>query len=66
MHPGKKVLLVDDLIATGGTLEAAASIFEEHGSIVTGILGVIGLPFLNYEEVLEAYPTEVLITYDSE
>lgn len=66
VHPGKKILLVDDLIATGGTLEAAASIFEEHGSIISGILGVIGLPFLTYEEVLKAYKTEVLITYDSE
>ena len=66
VHPGKKVLLVDDLIATGGTLEAAASIFKENGAIVTGMLGVIGLPFLNYTEVLKAYPTEVLITYDSE
>ena len=66
VHPGKKILLVDDLIATGGTLEAAASIFEEHGAIISGVLGVIGLPFLNYEEVLNAYKTEVLITYDSE
>ncbi|NLZ76938.1 MAG: adenine phosphoribosyltransferase [Spirochaetales bacterium] len=66
VHPGRKILLVDDLIATGGTLKAAASIFEEHGAVVTGILGVIGLPFLNYGEVLKAYPTEVLITYDSE
>lgn len=63
---GTNVLLVDDLIATGGTLKAAASLFEEHGANVVGFLGVIGLPFLDYAQVLEGYPVDVLLEYDGE
>lgn len=63
---GSHVLLIDDLIATGGTLEAAAAIFEENGAVVEGVLGVIGLPFLNYEKVLHKYPVDVLLEYDGE
>ncbi|WP_320130789.1 adenine phosphoribosyltransferase [uncultured Sphaerochaeta sp.] len=63
---GSKVLLVDDLIATGGTLKAAAALFEEHGAQVVGFLGVIGLPFLNYEDVLKGYPVDVLLEYKGE
>lgn len=63
---GSHVMLVDDLIATGGTLQAAASMFVEHGANVVGFLGVVGLPFLNYAKVLEGYPVEVLQEYDGE
>ncbi len=64
--PGNNVLLVDDLIATGGTLKAAATMFKEHGAHVQGFLGVIGLPFLDYEKVLEGYPVDVLQVYHGE
>ncbi len=63
---GSSVMLVDDLIATGGTLSAAASIFTEHGVTIEGFLGVIGLPFLNYEKALSGYPVEVLQVYNGE
>ena len=66
IHKGSRVLLVDDLIATGGTLKAAASMFEEHGAQVAGFLGVIGLPFLKYEQALAPYPVEVLQVYHGE
>ncbi|NLE16507.1 MAG: adenine phosphoribosyltransferase [Spirochaetales bacterium] len=66
IHKGSRILLVDDLIATGGTLKAAASMFEEHGALVEGFLGVIGLPFLKYEQALAPYPVEVPQVYHGE
>lgn len=63
---GKKVLIIDDLLATGGTLKATAELFEEGGAQVAGIFSVIGLPFLPYRDVLKGYDVKTLIEYDSE
>lgn len=63
---GERILLVDDLIATGGTLRAAADLLEECGVTVAGVFGVIGLPFLDYEKVLAPYEINVLQTYAGE
>ncbi len=63
---GGNVLLVDDLIATGGTLKAACSLLEKGGARVAGIFAVIGLPFLNFREVLAGYPVRTLIEYQGE
>ena len=63
---GKRVLLLDDLIATGGTLDAARSLLQAGGAEVPGIFGVVGLPFLNYEEILAPTPIITLIDYHSE
>jgi len=63
---GKRVLLIDDLIATGGTLSAARAILNAGGAEVPEIFGVVGLPFLNYEEVLNPTPVTTLISYNSE
>ncbi|MFP4510076.1 MAG: adenine phosphoribosyltransferase [Spirochaetaceae bacterium] len=62
----RRIFLVDDLIATGGTLKAAASIIEEAGSTVVEIGAVIGLPFLAYETLLKAYRVRTLIDYHGE
>jgi len=63
---GKRVLLTDDLIATGGTLSAARSILIEGGAEVPEIFGIVGLPFLNYMEILNMTPVTTLIDYHSE
>lgn len=63
---GAKVLIVDDLIATGGTIEAAAMLIEDMGASIVGVFGVIGLPFLDYGQKLEKYEIRTLINYDSE
>jgi len=63
---GKRVLLVDDLIATGGTLNAARAILNAGGAEVPEIFGVIGLPFLNYEKCLNPTPITTLLNYHSE
>jgi adenine phosphoribosyltransferase len=63
---GKRVLIMDDLIATGGTLNAARALIVEGGAEVPEIFGVVGLPFLNYKKILEPTPVTTLINYDHE
>lgn len=60
---GKKFLLVDDLIATGGTLTAGRNLIEQGGAAVTDCFGIIGLPALNYEKVLAPMHVTTLINY---
>lgn len=71
LHPqdvpeGKRVLVVDDLIATGGTLRAATDLVSLAGASVAGIFGVVGLPFLNYKALLGTIPVKTLIEYHHE
>ena len=47
IEPGKKVLIVDDLLATGGTAEAAIKLVKKIGGIITGIAFVVELEFLS-------------------
>jgi adenine phosphoribosyltransferase len=63
---GKRILLTDDLIATGGTLNAARSLLHEGGAEVPEIFGIVGLPFLNYQKALDPTPITTLIEYHGE
>ena len=57
---------MDDLIATGGTLNAAAQLLALGGAKVIGIFGVVGLPFLHYEKALAGFPVKTLVNYSNE
>ncbi len=63
IEAGKKYLVVDDLIATGGTLTAAKNVIEQGGGIVSEFFGIIGLPELNYEKYLAPTKVTTLINY---
>ena len=63
---GKRWLVTDDLIATGGTLEATCSMLKQGGVEVAGIFSLVGLPFLGFSEKLKEFETVTLIDYDSE
>ena len=62
--PGQKVVLVDDLIATGGTMEAAAELVEELGGEVVKMLFLIELSGLKGREKLAQYDVESVVAYD--
>jgi len=63
IEKGDKVLLVDDLLATGGTLAASARLITRLGGEVEGILTVVELSFLNGRDKLEGLPYYPLIAY---
>ena len=62
--PGQKVVLVDDLIATGGTIEAAASLVEELGGEVVKIVFLMELAGLKGREKLAKYDVASVVTYE--
>ncbi len=63
---GDRVLLVDDVLATGGTMEAAAKLVEELGGEVTGMVFLIELGFLGGRKKLDRYNIYSLVHFDSE
>ncbi len=63
---GEKVLIVDDLLATGGTLEATVKMVERLGGEVAGISFIVDLPFLGGREKLSKYKLHWLVSYDGE
>ncbi|PZR00296.1 MAG: adenine phosphoribosyltransferase [Cereibacter sphaeroides] len=59
IQPGEKVLLVDDLLATGGTAEAGIKLIERLGGVIVGCAFVVDLPDLGGRKKLEAMGMEV-------
>ena len=66
LQEGDKVLIHDDLFATGGTMEAACKLVEKLGAEIVQISFIINLTFLNGKEKLKDYEVHSLIEYDSE
>lgn len=63
VHPGSRVLLIDDLLATGGTAAAAAALLEKIGAKVLEINFLIELGFLKGRTKLQGYPVRSVIVY---
>jgi len=63
---GDKVLLHDDLLATGGTAAATVKLIEKLGGEVVQVSFVMELTFLKGREKLKGFPVKSIITYDSE
>ncbi len=63
--PGQRVVIVDDLLATGGTIQAAAKLLRDSGADVAGALCIIELAFLKARTKLDV-PVAALLQYDSE
>ena len=64
IKPGQKVVLVDDLVATGGTIEAAIRLVEELGGEVVKVVFLMELAGLNGRERLKGYDVESVLCYE--
>ena len=64
IKPGQKVVLVDDLVATGGTIEAAIRLVEELGGEVMKVVFLMELAGLNGRERLKGYDVESVLCYE--
>ena len=64
IRPGMRVVLIDDLIATGGTLEAAAKLLESLGATVVKIVCLLELKGLHGRDRLQNYPLATVVSYD--
>jgi adenine phosphoribosyltransferase len=63
-EPGQRVLIHDDLLATGGTVTAASELIEEMGGIVAGFSFVVGLGFLGGRERIAPISDKILVLAD--
>jgi adenine phosphoribosyltransferase len=66
LKQGNRVLIHDDLLATGGTAAASCRLVERLGANVAGICFIVELTFLHGREKLSGYPVTSLVQYDSE
>lgn len=64
IKPGQQVLVIDDLLATGGSARAAVNLVERLGGEVAGVAFMIELDFLHGRDKLEGYAVQSLIHFD--
>ena len=63
IHPGERVVVIDDLLATGGTACAACQLVEQLGGSVQGLVFLVELSFLNGKEKLSGRIVNALVKY---
>jgi adenine phosphoribosyltransferase len=63
LKPGARVLLIDDLLATGGTASAAAALVQKLGAKILETSFLIELKFLNGREKLKGFPIRSIVVY---
>jgi adenine phosphoribosyltransferase len=63
IKPGQRVLVIDDLLATGGSARAAINLVERLGGRVEGVAFLVELDFLHGRDKLEGYDVRSLIHY---
>jgi adenine phosphoribosyltransferase len=66
IKPGARFLIVDDLIATGGTVNATIDMLKQGGAVPVRAFSVVGLPFLNYQETIRDIEVDTLVEYFGE
>jgi adenine phosphoribosyltransferase len=64
INPGQRVLITDDLLATGGTIEATIKLVEKLGGIVAGIAFLIELSYLEGRKKFNGYDVLTLMQYE--
>lgn len=64
IEPGQRVVILDDILATGGTMAASITLFRKVGAEVVGSACILELGFLNGREKLNSIPFDALANYD--
>jgi adenine phosphoribosyltransferase len=64
--PGEKILILDDLLATGGTIHAACELVERLGGTIVGLAFLIELSFLHGRNLLQGYDVYSILQYEHE
>jgi adenine phosphoribosyltransferase len=64
VHPGQRVVVVDDLLATGGTMAAGIELLRQAGAEVVGAAAIVELTFLGGRDRLGGIPFQSLVAYD--
>lgn len=66
VKPGKRTVVIDDLLATGGTMKAVCDMIERLGAEIAGISTVVELSFLPWHDKLSRFDVDYLVSYHAE